>query len=58
VAATPFQLSAAQTLVLMLGWIAVWSLLSRFQSQGQFWHDIWAGTRLVTERQAPVTPKP
>jgi uncharacterized RDD family membrane protein YckC len=57
VATTPFQLTAAETLVLVLGWIAIWALLSRFQSQGQFWHDVWAGTRLVTERQRLVTPK-
>ena len=31
----------------MLGWVAVWALLSRFQPQRQFWHDVWAGTRLI-----------
>jgi hypothetical protein len=25
-------------------------LLSRFHAQKQFWHDAWAGTRLVTSR--------
>jgi len=25
----------------------VWTLLSQFQAQGHFWHDVWAGTRLI-----------
>ena len=40
--------SGALTLVLVLGWVAVWALLSRFHSQGQFVHDALAGTRLVS----------
>lgn len=36
--------------LLMFVWVLVWALLSRFQSEKQFWHDIWAGTRLVTSR--------
>jgi uncharacterized RDD family membrane protein YckC len=48
VAVSPFQLSGAEVAVITLGWIAVWALLSRFQPDGQFWHDVWAGTRLVT----------
>ncbi len=43
-------ISAIETLVLTLVWVAVWALLSRFQRQGQYWHDIWAGTRLVQTR--------
>ena len=31
----------------LLGWIAAWALLSRLHPQRQFWHDAWAGTRLV-----------
>jgi uncharacterized RDD family membrane protein YckC len=50
VAVSPFQLSGGEVGVITLGWIAVWALLSRFQSEGQFWHDIWAGTRLVTSQ--------
>jgi uncharacterized RDD family membrane protein YckC len=46
----PFQISGAEVIVVTLGWIAVWALLSRFQVQGQFWHDIWAGTRLVSSQ--------
>jgi uncharacterized RDD family membrane protein YckC len=48
VAAYPFDLAGTEVLVLSAGWIAVWALLSRFQAQGQFWHDVWAGTRLVS----------
>jgi uncharacterized RDD family membrane protein YckC len=48
VAAYPFGLTAAEVVVVSTGWIAVWALLSRFQAHGQFWHDVWAGTRLVS----------
>lgn len=44
----PLQLPAAEVGVLVLGWVAVWALLSRFQSDRQFWHDVLAGTRLVS----------
>lgn len=43
----PLGLSGGETSVLFLGWVAVWAILSRFQRDGQFWHDVWAGTRLV-----------
>ncbi|GKS91149.1 RDD family protein [Acidovorax sp. SUPP2539] len=46
-AMAPFQLSGGESAVILLGWVAVWALLSRFQPERQFWHDIWAGTRLV-----------
>lgn len=36
-----------QLAVIFFGWIAFWALLSRFHPQRQFWHDAWAGTRLV-----------
>jgi uncharacterized RDD family membrane protein YckC len=52
----PYRLSGAETTVLMLGWIAVWALLSRFHPQGQFWHDVLAGTRLI--EAPPITPTP
>ena len=48
VVVSPFQLSGPEVCVIVVGWIAVWALLSRFQPQGQFWHDVWAGTRLVS----------
>lgn len=42
-----FNLSGAETLVAVAGWVIVWALLSRFHPQRQYWHDAWAGTRLV-----------
>jgi uncharacterized RDD family membrane protein YckC len=33
--------------VVAAGWVVFWALLSRFHPQRQFWHDAWAGTRLV-----------
>ncbi len=36
--------------VLILGWILIWALLSRFHPTRQFWHDAWAGTRLIDAR--------
>ncbi|MPM49396.1 hypothetical protein SDC9_96125 [bioreactor metagenome] len=41
------HLSAAESCVILGGWIAVWALLSRFHPERQFWHDAWAGTRLI-----------
>jgi uncharacterized RDD family membrane protein YckC len=43
----PFKPTGGQTAVLVLGWVAVWAVLSRFHPQRQFWHDALAGTRLV-----------
>jgi uncharacterized RDD family membrane protein YckC len=31
----------------MLGWVAIWALLSLLHPQRQFWHDALAGTRLI-----------
>ncbi|MGV0959660.1 MAG: RDD family protein [Limnohabitans sp.] len=44
----PFALPALEVGVLTLGWVVVWALLSRFHPQRQFWHDVWAGTRLIS----------
>jgi uncharacterized RDD family membrane protein YckC len=44
----PFDLPPAEVGLLTVGWVAVWALLSRFHPQRQFWHDAWAGTRLVS----------
>ena len=49
----PFGLPPIETMVLLVGWIFVWALLSRFHPQRQFWHDAWAGTRLVHQAPAP-----
>ena len=46
-AIAPFALSGGEIAVLVIGWVLVWALLSRFHPQRQFWHDAWAGTRLV-----------
>jgi uncharacterized RDD family membrane protein YckC len=42
-----FKIGAAEAVVIVFGWIAVWAILSRFHPLGQFWHDALAGTRLV-----------
>jgi uncharacterized RDD family membrane protein YckC len=47
---TPVKLGGGAAAALTLGWIAAWALLSRWQPQRQFWHDIWAGTRLIDLR--------
>ncbi|MEY2861630.1 MAG: hypothetical protein RL392_2088 [Pseudomonadota bacterium] len=44
----PFNLTGPETSVIVLGWVACWAVVSRFQREGQFWHDAMAGTRLVT----------
>ncbi len=46
-AMAPFTLPVGETMVLLLGWVALWALLSRFHPQHQFWHDAIAGTRLI-----------
>jgi uncharacterized RDD family membrane protein YckC len=50
-------LPASEGAVLTVGWIAVWAVLARFQPERQFWHDAWAGTRLISW-VAPESPKP
>ena len=44
----PFKLTAAESVVIVIGWVAIWAILSRLQPQQQFWHDVLAGTRLVS----------
>lgn len=46
-ALAPFKPDGTQTAVAVLGWVAVWAILSRFHPQRQFWHDALAGTRLI-----------
>jgi len=53
-AVAPFGLTGAETSVIMTGWVLVWALLSRFQPQQQFWHDVLAGTRLVSRPRVPL----
>ncbi|MEI6803609.1 MAG: RDD family protein [Burkholderiales bacterium] len=49
-------LSAAEISAIVLGWVAVWAMLSQLHPQKQFWHDAWAGTRLVVHE--PVSREP
>ncbi len=44
----PFKLSAAEIGAAIVGWVVTWALLSRLHPQRQFWHDVLAGTCLVT----------
>ena len=46
----PLGLPATEVAVLLVGWVLVWALLSRFHPQRQFWHDALAGTRLISSR--------
>ena len=39
--------SGLDSLLMLMAWVAMWALLTRFQAQGHFWHDIWSGTRLI-----------
>lgn len=47
-AIAPFKLSAPESTVIVIGWAAVWMVLSRFHPQRQFLHDALAGTRLIS----------
>jgi uncharacterized RDD family membrane protein YckC len=49
-AMAPFNLSGGEAVLLLAGWVAVWALLARFHPERQFWHDAWAGTRLVSSK--------
>jgi uncharacterized RDD family membrane protein YckC len=53
-AVAPFQLSGAEAAVLVIGWVVVWALLSRFHPERQFLHDALAGTRLATASPSPA----
>jgi hypothetical protein len=45
-------LPVGEIVVVVLGWVAVWAVLSRFHPERQFLHDALAGTRLIS-----TTPK-
>ena len=49
-AMAPYRLSGAEVALLIIGWVMIWAILSRFHPQGQFWHDALAGTRLVSSK--------
>ncbi len=42
-----FKLSAGEITVIFMGWVWVYSLLSRFHPHKQFMHDAIAGTQLI-----------
>lgn len=46
-ALAPFAASTGMTILVVVGWVITWALLSRLHPQQQLWHDAWAGTRLV-----------
>ncbi|WP_455555846.1 RDD family protein [Comamonas sp.] len=54
----PFHLPMAEVMVIVLGWVAVWALLSRFHPQRQFLHDVLAGTRLISAVSTPAQHNP
>lgn len=45
--------TVGETSVLLIGWVAIWAVLSRFHVEQQFWHDAWAGTCLVNTGDEP-----
>lgn len=47
-AIAPFKLSVPESTVIVIGWVAIWTVLSRFHPQRQFLHDALAGTRLIS----------
>ena len=51
-----YGLPGGELTVIVMGWVLVWALLSRFHTQRQFLHDALAGTRLVHHKQ-PERPK-
>ncbi len=52
-----WALPGAEVTVIALGWVGVWAVLARFHPQRQFWHDAWAGTRLVVHKLPDNKPK-
>ena len=46
------DLPGGQAAVVALAWVTLWALASHFNPERQFWHDVWAGTRLVESRPA------
>jgi uncharacterized RDD family membrane protein YckC len=39
--------SASNVILLCVVWIVLWALISKMRSDGQFLHDVLAGTRLI-----------
>ena len=55
-AIAPFQRSGAESVVIALGWVAIWAILSYCHPQRQFWHDALARTQLVSTPTPTPTP--
>ena len=53
-----FGLPVAELAVILIGWVLIWALLSRFHPQRQFLHDALAGTRLVYFKPVEDKSKP
>ncbi len=47
-ALAPFKLSGGEIAVIVIGWVIVYALLSRFHPQRQFMHDALAKTQLIS----------
>lgn len=54
-AVAPFSLPAGEVVLLTVGWVVVYALLSRFHPQRQYLHDVWAGTRLISVETRSAT---
>lgn len=48
----PLKPSGTESVLLVLGWVWIWALLSRFHPTRQFLHDVVAGTRLISTSSA------
>ena len=53
-----FDLPASEGAVLLTGWVAVWAVLALFHPEKQFWHDAFAGTRLISWKVAKNPKRP
>jgi uncharacterized RDD family membrane protein YckC len=42
-----FELKGGESLVIVVGWLFVWAILSKLHPRQQFWHDAFAGTQLI-----------
>ena len=50
------ELSGVESLVIVMGWVWFYALLSRFHPQRQYIHDALAGTRMVPTQSAKPAP--
>ncbi len=50
------KLSAGEVAVIVFGWVLIYAVLARFAPGRQFWHDIFAGTRLVDAKPGVAPP--